>query len=951
MSELLPRKRITKEEAELNAKAGLRGPNHAEALANPINPASEKAREQKKQEFKPAEFRKFVNRRVDALKEEIYARGLAPSEVSKTWLPIRLGLDGVEKKLLAYREISDPAERARLENEIRSDFAQIEGEKFDNLYENTQEKMRQKPRSKGEVRPELPKNFDSVLKNAASAEAREFRERELDTIANLRAQIQYLEEKSKPGRSALKTDYEERIVNLEKELRRHERLAKGELPAGTRSGKPPEKAEAERVTDVQKSTPLPTESKPEDIDYGAKLDLEFPKVNAAQPGSPETPTAPETVAEGKTALRRSVGELQDLLAERAGVKGERDAMNAAGQKYFEAYKELHREGVEKSRNIGAVVMRERAKKLEEEYGRARIAYAERLKGSMEERIANKHLGPEKSRALQERYDRAIRAKAIFNEVIRPSTELKNRARVEGLNEKGQGAFVRAFAWFGAKNKELEERFGKTGAIAIRTLISAAAVTVPAGLLGAFGTAGIMAIAGYGAIRAGRAFGSALLGSGISEGIFGAHERLSGRAKRENARAQLETEGKGILSGFTEEQLASIDANRERLEKEGDEAGAMRKKAIIKALTSLGIGGLSYGLAELSSLHDAAGVITQTPGLRPSIPQDHGMTDAQTLPKAPSPVESVSADHGDGGIRLLKHLHAKLEHDGVASDKPALARLYNTDPEKLAKQLGLYKPGAAGGLENIEVPKGSTLAYTSSGEVVLTLKGGDSVTLIDAAGHFPHHHDDIGRFIDLHHAAHAAEAPNATAQIDHGDTDSNALNEWASSHPGQTPPSDLLRHAGEAMPQAPAASGADSAAGFKTLQDFVNAPKPAAPQGYEAATVSAPTPSDGEVRTLGDFVNMHESVLDPAAAHVYESVKGEYLFGGSGKLDDAAQQYAYEHHASVFVNDSYDDPLHGRVVNVKEFRPFGGDGKALPPVIHTEPSFDLDPTKDFTKRIH
>jgi hypothetical protein len=881
--------------------------------------------------------------------------------------------------------------------------------------------MRERPRSKGKLKPELPKHFDAVLKNATEAEAAEFRERELDIIANLRAQIASLEEKSKSGRSTIKRDYEDRILGLEKELRRHERLAKGQLPEERRAGKKPSKEAVQEI--AEPVSPANENEKPVDTDRKEKPSVALPKADAPEKKAegPQPPAAPETVAEGKTALRRSVGELQDLLAERAGVKAERDAMHAAGQKYFEAQKELHREGLTKSRNLAATVLRAKAENLERDYARSRKAYADALERSRAERLAKKEAKGVDAKRLGERYDRAVRVRALLNEVIRPGEELKTRARLEGLNEKGQNSFQKGLAWFARTNGELEARYGKIGATAIRTIASAALVTVPAALLGTVGSAGILAAASYGAWRAARGFAFALGSAGITETLSGTHEGLFGKKNRARARADYaeldRAGGVNALAGVTEEGLLAMDADRERLAKEGDEANALKNKAVIKALVSMGLGGAAYGIAELASVHEAAHTLANMPQLRGSLPYDHHGTASGELPKlitdpqhnadvrgwhdlhpnepypgdakaesaildaqekaaaaAPKVVESVSADHGAGGIRLLKELHAKLEHDGIAANKPALARLYHMDPEKLARQLGLYKPGAAGGLENIEVPKGSTLAYTNDGEMVLTLKGGDSVTLIDAAGHFPHH-GDIGHFIGLHHAERAA--PHVSPAPDHGSADTKALNDWAYANPGKIPPPDLLRHA-------PPSSGAASAPGFTTLRDFESSP-PSAPAEHPAAIPSGTVPpSAGEIRTLQDFVGapkapapdthvqvsgephasgpggvatledfnrMHEGTLDPSVAHAYETARGEYLWGGGTNLDDAASRYAHEHNASVFVNHSYTDPLKGRIVQVTEFQAgTGPDGKALPPIIHTESSYDLDPEHDFIKRL-
>jgi hypothetical protein len=81
-----------------------------------------------------------------------------------------------------------------------------------------------------------------------------------------------------------------------------------------------------------------------------------------------------------------------------------------------------------------------------------------------------------------------------------------------------------------------------------------------------------------------------------------------------------------------------------------------------------------------------------------------------------------------------------------------------------------------------------------------MKGGEPVTLIDAAGHFPHH-GDITRFIGLHHAEHAS----AAVEVDHGSPETKALNDWAYANPGKTPPPDLLHPHAAAAPSEPAST--------------------------------------------------------------------------------------------------------------------------------------------------
>jgi hypothetical protein len=113
-----------------------------------------------------------------------------------------------------------------------------------------------------------------------------------------------------------------------------------------------------------------------------------------------------------------------------------------------------------------------------------------------------------------------------------------------------------------------------------------------------------------------------------------------------------------------------------------------------------------------------------------------------------------------------------------------------------------------------------------------------------------------------------------------------------------------------------------------------------------STESVKSSSVGEIGPHA-YLNGYGTPINPDVAHGYLSAKGIYLFGGDKALDVQAQNYALEHHVSVFVDKSY--KLFGliHVSRVVEFAPTDSGPPAM--VIHTDPSLVPDP-KNFTKRI-
>jgi len=376
----------------------------------------------------------------------------------------------------------------------------------------------------------------------------------------------------------------------------------------------------------------------------AKTAQELPAISAKPAAAPIPERAPAEVESPKQArkmLREVVGKLagleslsereqleqkalkappgmdesvRDTRASEAGVKAERDAMQKAELAYLGLFKELHAKRLDTA-DAGPEV--ERLRELESAYQASRVAYASALDKSVRNRLLAKGATDEQIEHTLARYNRLVR----YNEIVRPGAEKKLQARYEGLDARGQSVFTKALEWSSKRNQAFEKWIGgKNRARIARAAIGA--VTVSAGAA-AFGHLAAGALLGYAGLRFGRSVFSAFAGGAIAERV-GVGFQSGAETMRLKNLVSVEERGRSA-GALTAESLAALD--KERLTNT-DERALVRKTAIVKALTAIGVGaGAASALAELQVMQHAAEIAPMLPKAAP----DGAMTESYEAP--------------------------------------------------------------------------------------------------------------------------------------------------------------------------------------------------------------------------------------------------------------------------------------------------------------------------------
>lgn len=358
----------------------------------------------------------------------------------------------------------------------------------------------------------------------------------------------------------------------------------------------------------------------------------------AQPGDVDTHK------EARAALRDAVLRFKDI-AKSADTQTERADMESKEQAYIAAYKDLEQRKsiwnrLSKGKELKAE--EEKVEALKKEFNESRITYAAAIEKGIREpgvqnmseafvsRMTKRYQklvadgtppldGFKREQTLREylvsgevgRRER-ISSYITFREVVRPLAEKKLQARVEALDARGQGAFAKGLGWVGAQNQKLDAVFGETGARAVRAAASTLVVAGGAAMLGSFGTAGLLAVAGWGTVKFARAFGGAVIGAAAGELGALAYEKLRGRSELEKAKAGIVNEGNEIGQSFiTEKSLNRLDKRRDTLVSRADESTLQKKKTLVKALVAMGVGaGAAAMLAEYTSVQQAADTVVE-----------------------------------------------------------------------------------------------------------------------------------------------------------------------------------------------------------------------------------------------------------------------------------------------------------------------------------------------------
>ncbi len=326
----------------------------------------------------------------------------------------------------------------------------------------------------------------------------------------------------------------------------------------------------------------------------------------------------------------------------------------------------------------------------------------------------------KADKITERYNRLVR----YNEVIRPATEKLLQARVEALGEKGQNVFEKSISYFSRGNKQLEEKVGVLGARVIRAGVGAIAITVPAALIGSFGAAGIMAIAGYGSYRFMKSLTVSSIGVIAGESLGKMYEKFRGRSVLEAAQESLKTAGR-TGGSLTADDLHAFDKTRAKLKTRSSEQNLAQKRAIIKAFTAFGFGaGASAALAEYSSIQEvftAAGYTPDTAETR--------VTSASAVAPETSASPSISLDPEKGfkssydkateEMNAAIHEQLKVDATPVTSASPAMSTP-EVVPEASLKvpesPAATVTPEAASAVPEASTPAGDRLKIEIGGNI-------------------------------------------------------------------------------------------------------------------------------------------------------------------------------------------------------------------------------------------
>lgn len=414
------------------------------------------------------------------------------------------------------------------------------------------------------------------------------------------------------------------------------------------------------------------------------------------------------------------------------LESARAIMNAAGEAYFAAYKEIHKKGLA---NADAGPEKEALAELKRTYDATRAAYyRDSLKQGADWGTLQKEV--------------------LFNSVAR-ETELK----IEGLSEKQRGSLMKAVEWYGGMNRGLETRFGRNGARLLRAAVS--------GVIAAGATAGgvgILAAAGYGTWRAAKAYLGFVAGGAVAE-TAGTFFKSRAMKSADAARARLGMAGGALGNELSVDEIERMDAQRRKLSYDASEARVARKVALGKALVALGFGGvLSIALAEgvvEADIKSPGGPSTTGPvAEQPPVPPEVSVTPEPlatppvetpaptpetSLTPAPVPeglddmnavvdeIHEVTAKRGDGAIRMLDRLHDDLVAKGITPDSPGIspemkAVLEADTPAEvaeLAKKLGFYDPENVN--ESAVISRGASLKF-EDGKLVFTQTGGQPQVL-------------------------------------------------------------------------------------------------------------------------------------------------------------------------------------------------------------------------------
>jgi len=372
------------------------------------------------------------------------------------------------------------------------------------------------------------------------------------------------------------------------------------------------------------------------------------------------------------------------------------------------------------------------KKMDEakrEYDAARIALGNEMFFNKKAELEKAGLsGEELEIALTEYKATEILAKTIIEE------------KQKLIDMKAAGAPIKPAAWKRILNGYLQMPRWKR--VALSTL-----VFLPVAATGALGASAI-ALGGVGAGIAGLAgvkFGMSMaIGTGVahfSKGIDWARKGsdLKFTEKEYSKKTNLK-------NNFAKGEIGLEEYEKGILEIENDEKKHARNRVLLKAGVGIAIAGIAgyeaYHIiggevANLAGGHNTAEAAASHAGVL--TPGQNHVDSISGTPKAPienipaPKVEHVNieatADHGQGAISTIRELqhNLKIQYGNDLDHAPAnIKHILETNPQKLAMEYGMYKPGQADesafNLKSIKVDGEGNMSYQ--------LKGGSADIKVD-----------------------------------------------------------------------------------------------------------------------------------------------------------------------------------------------------------------------------
>lgn len=759
-----------------------------------------------------------------------------------------------------------------------------------------------------------------------------------ERLSELRQQL------TKLNRIGAHKDVDAEVERLEQEIYAIERQQE------VRAQNEPAVAEgASYEGDSHYQAPTILESKLEKASHGAEdTVIELPDesgVVQSYEGDPHYAVpAVFTPLEGRRALREVVEQFSDAPKESA-APAERTNLKEKEAAYLNAYRAVEKEKTFFKRLFKSQELKEREAELDSlrhEYDQARVAYAEAIQGSVNTTEVSDSFRYRKTKEynfrleegslpegttfekfleseMQRRQD-AVGRYLAFREVVRPVAERKLAARQEALDSRGRNIFEKALGWSAKHNQELEEKYGKTGARAVRAAMGALVFSVGAAGLGAAGVIapmGIAALAGYGGFKFVRSLTGALAGAAAGEAAAHGFEAVWGRRSLEAARKKQRTEGRH--AHITLESLRKTDRSRERLATEASEMTLIKRKQLIRALTALGVGaGAAATLAEFAPVHEAADAAADADTQKPAGPE--GM------------IREAAIGKGEG----FNHLFEDIRSSGFNGSTPVGNLLLNKDFSltELSDQVGGFDPETGKSMLMLE---GDRLVVDEN-ENVWFVREGESPKLVlendpAAPGGVKIHELSEYRMLGTNSIPETPSIKDVAAETE----TVSAPNE-----PSVTPV--------DVVEESPAPATAAS----PTIETPPEPPPVAetTPSVTNTAEVpeSVPRPETEGPNVFGDpYVNGNGVSIDPSEPHIYENSNGRLFMSGGSKeaVYEQAQEYADAKQVPVFVDASYVDALGNTVRRAIGFAPDGQGGIGIMP--SSDPEVQVRP-EEYIRRV-